>query len=74
MLAQKSTYNTIGFSTNTKKKNDGWGIGEFMLGTIMIPFALVLLWKNEKKVVTFARCMEQGRDAVKTIDPEDPDD
>ena len=40
----------------------------------MIPFALVLLWKNEKKVVTFAKCMDQGRKFVRSVDCEDPDD
>jgi len=41
---------------------------------LIIPFALVLLWKNEKKVVTFAKCMEQGRKAVRNIEADDPDD
>lgn len=33
-----------------------------------------MLWKNEKKVVTFAKCMDQGRDLVRSADCEDPDD
>ena len=45
------------------------------MGCTMIPFALVLLWKNEKKVVTFAKCVTEGRKAVKeNLDPDDPDD
>lgn len=40
----------------------------------MIPFALVALWKNERKVVMFAKCMEQGRKHVRSVDCEDPDD
>jgi len=41
--------------------SDPWGIGRFVAGCIMIPFALVLLWKNEKKLVTYAKCMEKAR-------------
>lgn len=40
----------------------------------MIPFALVLLWKNEKKVVTFAKCMDQGRKLVKEVECDNPED
>jgi hypothetical protein len=32
----------------------------FIFGCLLIPFSLVLLWKNEKKLVTFAKCMEQA--------------
>ena len=41
---------------------------------MLIPFSLVLLWKNEKKVVTFAKCMTEGRKQVRTVEAEDPDD
>lgn len=34
----------------------------FVVGLILIPFAIVMLWKNEKKLVTFRKCMGQGRD------------
>ena len=67
-LAQKS-------STSSKKKkfnDDPYGIGSFLLGCLLIPFALVLLWKNEKKVVTFARCMTLGQEQVKSIGSEEP--
>ena len=40
----------------------------------MIPFSLVLLWNNEKKVVTFAELIVQGRKAVMTVSAEEPDD
>ena len=34
----------------------------------------MLLWNNEKKVVTFAELIVQGRKAVMTVNPEEPDD
>ena len=37
----------------------------------MVPLALVLLWKNEKKIVTFAKCMDQGREKVRSIQADD---
>lgn len=36
----------------------------------MIPFSLVLLWKNEKKIVTFAKCMARAEKDVKEVTPE----
>jgi len=33
----------------------------------MIPFALVFLWKNEKKIVTFQKCMDRAEKEVKTV-------
>jgi len=32
-------------------------MGEFFIGLCLIPFSLVLLWKNEKKLVTYAKCI-----------------
>ena len=77
MLAQKSRgksrkYGTSGSSS--KGDGDGLGIASFIFGCFAIPFALVMLWKNEKKIVTFAKCMELGKQAVKTVDCDDPDD
>ena len=40
----------------------------------LIPFSLVLLWNNEKKVVTFAELIVQDRKAVMTVSAEEPDD
>ena len=60
-------------SSNSSSKDD-WGIASFIFGCFAIPFALVMLWKNEKKIVTFAKCMELGKQAVKTVDCDDPDD
>ena len=50
------------------------GIGAFILGSFLIPFALVLLWKNEKKLVTFSKFMAEGRKAVREINCENVDD
>ena len=52
----------------------GGAITEFCFGCVLIPLALVILWKNEKKVVMFAKCMDQGRELVQNGDCEDPDD
>ena len=53
----------------TKSKNEkGFGIGEFILGLFMLPFALVLLWKNEKKLVTYAKVITQARSSVREVD------
>lgn len=45
-------------SKKTAKDNDPYSFGSFIFGCLLIPFALVLLWKNEKKVVTFSKCMD----------------
>ena len=59
----------------SKKQSDPFGIGGFFFGCTLIPFALVLLWKNEAKVVTFAKCISEGRKAcLANMDSEDPDD
>ena len=41
---------------------------------MLIPFALVLLWKNERKVVYFTKTMDEGSKAVKSVDADDVDD
>ena len=33
----------------------------------MIPFSLVLLWKNEKKLVTYAKLIKEARDECRTV-------
>ena len=37
----------------------------------MLPFSLILLWKNEKKVVTFDKCITEGREKVRTVDSDE---
>ena len=54
--------------------NDPTGIGAFIVGLFLIPFSLVVLWKNERKLVMYTRVVEQGRQAVRTVDCEKPDD
>lgn len=34
----------------------------------MIPFSLVFLWKNEKKIVTYAKCMDRAEKDVTSVD------
>ena len=63
------------FSSDDKKKDeDPLGIGSFIFGCILIPFSLVLLWKNEKKLVTFAKMNEEAREECITIDADSPKD
>ena len=40
----------------------------------MIPFSLVLLWKNEKKLVTYAKVITEAREECRTIESEAPAD
>ena len=54
------------------EEEDPWGIGSFLLGCIMIPFSLALLWKNEKTQVNYARVIEQARDECRTIKADAP--
>ena len=68
MLAQKSK------KSKSSKDSDPYGIGRFILGCFLIPFALVLLWKNERKVVYFTKTMDEGSKAVKSVDADDVDD
>ena len=50
--------------------SDPFGIIGFIIGLFLIPFALILLWKNERKVVMYSRVIEQGREEVKNVDSE----
>ena len=54
--------------------NDPFGIGEFIFGLFLIPFSMVMLWKNEAKLVTFMKLLTKGKEAVKTLDCENPDE
>ena len=53
---------------------DPLGIGEFIFGLFLIPFSMVMLWKNEAKLVTYMKLLTKGQEAVKTLDFENPDD
>ena len=69
-LAEKTTVTT---KTGKQGKDDPYGIGSFVVGCMMIPFSLVLLWKNEKKLVTYAKVISQAREECRTIEAEAPD-
>ena len=58
---------------NDKTVNDGdpFGMGGFFTALFLIPFALVLLWKNEKKLVTYQRCMARAAKECLTINPKE---
>ena len=56
--AAKSRSSRSSSSCSGDNCNGDLSFPSFVIGSIMIPFALVLLWKNEKKVVTFAKCMD----------------
>ena len=65
----------IGNKDKKKKSNsDPLGIGGFICGLFLIPFSLVLLWKNEQKLVTFSKVVSEGRTAVQTINCDNPPD
>ena len=40
----------------------------------MIPFSLVLLWKNEKKLVTYAKVINEAKEECRTIEADAPAD
>ncbi len=65
---------TVTSSTTSTGEDDKYGIGSFILGCILIPFSLALLWKNEKKLVTYAKVILEARDETRTIDIENIED
>ena len=54
--------------------DDAWGLGSFFFGCTLIPFSLVLLWKNEKKIVTFAKLIYEARKECITVEADTPKD
>ena len=77
MLAERRGGSTTRTRTRTSGSTGGedeWGIGSFILGCVMIPFSLVLLWKNEKKLVTYAKVIEEAKDECRTVEADAPND
>ena len=56
------------------KTSDPHGIALMMLGLFLIPFSQVLLWKNEKKAVTFSQLIVRARKACISVDHEKPNE
>mmetsp|Transcript_20677 Transcript_20677/g.27906 ORF Transcript_20677/g.27906 Transcript_20677/m.27906 type:complete len:113 (-) Transcript_20677:1282-1620(-) len=71
MLAEKSKKSK---SKSAFGDNDYFGIGRFILGCFLIPFSLVLLWKNERKLVYFSRTMDEGEKQCRTVEADDIDE
>lgn len=44
----------------------------FILGWFLIPFSLTMLWKNEKKLVTYARVINHAKAEYKAIELDKP--
>lgn len=42
---------------------------EFICGVILIPLALTVLWKNEKKIVTYNKYIDSMKKAMTEADP-----
>ena len=61
-------------SVSKSETTGGGAISSFLSGCILIPFALVLLWKNEKKLVTYAKLLAKARKVLKEADPKAPKD
>ena len=40
----------------------------------MIPFSLVFLWKNEKKMVTYAKLISAGREEARHVSADEPNE
>lgn len=47
------------------KKEHDWGIGSFFIGLFLIPFSLVWIWKNEKKIVRFHEVIVNAEKSIK---------
>lgn len=54
------------------KTDDPHGIVLMMFGLFLIPFSQVLLWKNEKKAVTFAKLISRARKACISVQHNKP--
>ena len=48
----------------TKKTKGGGIFGEFILGLILIGFALPMVWMNERKQVKIYKVLDKGREQV----------
>lgn len=59
-LSQKSATNNTGKKSDAEKD---FGIGLFIMGCFLIPFSIALLWKNEKKLVTFQKVIGKAKEA-----------
>lgn len=57
-----------------KSKGESSPFAAFLLGCVMIPFALVMLWKNEKKQVTYAKVIGLAKKECISIKIEEPFD
>lgn len=55
VLAQDSTEVVM------SEEGNGWGITQFFIGLLLIPFTLVVLWKNEKKIVMYHKVIMQAK-------------
>jgi len=44
----------------------GDGIFGFFIGLLLIPFALILIWKNERKIVKYHKVIVQARADLKS--------
>ena len=47
--------------TEDDDTSDDLGLISFFVGTVLIPFSVALLWKNEKKLVDFVRVIGAAR-------------
>ena len=50
------------------------GLISFFVGTVLIPFSVALLWKNEKKLVDFVRVISAARKECRAINIQQPHD
>jgi hypothetical protein len=68
---QQSAPSSITTST-TSKDSKGSGIAEFLCGLVLIPLALTVLWKNEKKIVTYNQFIDSMTKAMTEADSQAP--
>ena len=68
LLAETKSESTDAGYTPVYKTEDPHGIVLMIFGAFLIPFSQILLWKNERKAVTFAQLIVRGRKACISVD------
>jgi len=51
-------------STTSSSSKAGDAFWTFIFGLFLIPFTLVLIWKNEKKIVTYAKVIKIAKEKL----------
>ena len=61
-----------GGRSSSSSSGDDDPIAAFIFGILLFPFSVVLLWKNEKKLVTYKKILKAAREACHSVVSEAP--